>query len=127
MAITEAEQKIRFVVTMFRILAWPLAVLFVPVAIFTFPLILYRAMFDPNSSLGTGLLLSSILVMVAAFPLSMLWIAGRLDRGDPTAKSGAIVICAILLFTAFPISAIAAFFFASRLENYYEEYCRQQA
>lgn len=127
MPMTEAEKKIRFVVTMFRILAWPLAILFVPAAIYAFPSLLYYAIFNSSSSLAIGLLAALVPVILAAFPLSILWIAGRLDRGDPTAKSGAIVICAILFFIAFPISAIAAFFFASRLENYYEEYCQQQA
>ena len=86
-----------------------------------------RPQFNANGSLGFGLLAALIPVILAAFPLSMLWIAGRLHRGDPNAKSGAIIISAILLFIAFPLSTIAAVFFASRLENYYDEYCRQQA
>ena len=127
MAETEAEEKIRFVVTMFRVLAWPFAILLVPGAVFTSPRILYDAVFGSEVSLGFGVLMALLPVLFAAVPVSMLLIAGRLRRGDPNAKGGATLVSVILLFIAFPISTFAGVFFLSRLGNYYDEYCRQQA
>ena len=125
MTATEAEQKIRFVVTMFRLIGWPFAILLVPAALLTSPLMIYRAFTDSEISVGIGLLLALIIILYAAVPVGMLWIAKRLLRGGPSAKGAAIFISIVLLLVAFPISTFVGVFFLSRISNYYDDYCRQ--
>ncbi len=107
---TEADQKIRFVISMFRILAWPFTVLFVPCAILMCAAIIYFPLVDSKFPIDAGLLMAVLSALLAAIPVSMLLIAGRLRRGDPHAKKWAILISIILLFIAFPISTFAGCF-----------------
>jgi hypothetical protein len=98
------------------------ATLLLAIAILTSPMALYHAISDPESSLGFGLLIALLPVLFAAVPVGMLWVAGRLRRGDPNAKGAATLISFVLLSIAFPISTFAGVFFLSRLNKYYDDY-----
>lgn len=125
---SEAEQKVRFVITMFRLLGWPFAILLVPSAALVILAAIYKVFTDTELKFSPFMSLAVVLVvaLMAFTPVYMLRVAKRMARRDLTAYGPAKAISVILLFIGFPLSTFVGLFFLLRIRNYYKAYCGER-
>lgn len=117
-------ERIRFVVLVFRLVAWPLAILSVPCGVTGALAVLWAGIVEP-SMLTPELLLGSALVLpITYLPVYALRIATRIKRGDRSAQTPATALCCVGMLIGFPVSVVIGLILMHRLDNYFEPYCR---
>lgn len=127
-AASEADSKIRFVVTMFTFLSWLLALFLVPSALIAVAAMLYIFLFSPGDNpLPTAAIVvipigaaASIGIALCAIRLSQ-----RMKDRDPTAIRPARILCVIGSVVAFPVGTLIGIFFIGRLNRFYVPYCSE--
>jgi hypothetical protein len=122
----EAEQKIRFVVTMFRIVAWPLAILLVPASLAAVGFLVFLAIVDVHAVRPMHVVGIACVLPLSYLPVFMLRVASRLKRGDPNALSPAYAAAGMISLLGMPVTILIGIFLIFRIRTYYEPYCRNR-
>jgi hypothetical protein len=120
---TEAEQNIRFVIRILRYIGWPFAILFVAMATLGIALAPFVA-FSKEGTIGMGIAIAAINIPFAVFFVWLLSVAKRMAQRDPSAKSPAINLSALMLL-GFPLFTIVGILCLYKIRTFYDAYCTE--